>query len=265
MKHILVLVDMTTTAVQAVSQALSLASDREIRITICHIHRTESGTTDEDIRAELEPFSALAKERGVACEICICQGDLFEEAAAAVKRLQPDLTVAGTHGSAGIDLSNFGSAIHKLVRKVSVPTLVIGQTCTPVDKGFRKVLIPAGVHSNYLIGVEKACDLMADHGEIILFAIVSKDGAIAPEAVRNIDAAKDILESRGVSWHYEEVPAAPYSVGYAAQTLDYMRKTKVEMVVIPAEVSRQNILFGKLDKEAMLLNEDGIQVLCVND
>ncbi len=264
MNHILVLVDMTKTATQAVDQALAIAAGREIRLTICHIRKNNSLDTEEKIRIQLEPFLTQAKAKGVACELCICQGDLFEEAAASVKRLQPDLTLAGTHGSAGIDLSNFGSAIHKLVRTVSVPTLVIGRACSPIENGFCKVLIPAGVQTNYLAGVQKACDLMADDGEIILYAIVPKGGSLVPEAMRNMDEARKILDTRKVSWRYEEVEATPYAVGYASQTLAYMRDAKVEMVVIPAEVTKQNILFGKLDKEAMLLNEDGIQVLCVN-
>lgn len=264
MKHILVLVDMTKTAEQAVSQALSIAAAKKARITICHIRTNKSTDTEDDIHHQLEPYVAQAKAKGVPCELCICQGDLFEEAAASVKRLQPDLTVAGTHGSAGIDLSNFGSAIHKLVRKVSVPTLVIGKACTPVDLGFRKVLITADGQPTFLPGIQKACDLLTDSGEIIMFAIVPKEGGLKPEILQNIEAAKEILDARNISWHYEEVKSAPYAVGYAAQTLEYILEHEVEMVIIPAEVSKPNFLFGKLDKEAMLLNEDGIQVLCVN-
>lgn len=264
MKHILVLVDMTKTAEKAVSQALSIAVINNAHITICHIRTNKSTDSEEQIHRQLEPYLLQAKNKGVRCEVCICQGDLFDEAAASVKRLQPDLTVAGTHGSAGIDLSNFGSAIHKLVRKVSVPTLVIGKACTPVDDGFRKILIPADRQPTFLPGVEKACELLRDHGEIILFAILPKDGDLPIETVRNIDDAKKLLDTKSVTWHYEELDAAQYSVGYSAQTLEYMKDAKVEMVVIPAEVSKQNTLFGKLDKEAMLLNEDGIQILCVN-
>lgn len=264
MKHILVLVDMTETATKAVSQALSIAAHKKAKMTICHIRTNNSTDTEEVIRRQLEPYLAQAEAKGVTCELCICQGDLFEEAAASVKRLKPDLTVAGTHGSAGIDLSNFGSAIHKLVRSVSVPTLVIGKACTPVDSGFRKVLIPADGQPTFLPGVQKACDLMTDHGEIILFAIMPKEGSLPVDLIRNMDDAKEILDTRSITWHYEEVEAAPYAVGFAAQTLAYMGEANVEMVVISAEVSKQNALFGKLDKEAMLLNEDGIQVLCVN-
>ena len=264
MKHILVLVDMTETAANAVSQALSIASHKKAHITICHIRTKYSTETEADIRVQLEPYLAQAKAKGVDCELCICQGDLFEEAAATVERLKPDLTVAGTHGSAGIDMKNFGSAIHKLVRSVSVPTLVIGKECKPVDNGFRKVLIPVDGLTTFLTGVQKACDLIMEHGEIILYAIMPKEGNLHTEIVRNVAEAQKLLDTRSVTWHYEEVPATQYSIGFSGQTLAYMREQHVEMAVIPAEVSKQNVLFGKLDKEAMLLNEDGIQMLCVN-
>lgn len=264
MNQILTFVDLTRTASRAVDQAVSIALLHGSHIIICHILPDDSMESEPAVREKMQVYVHQLEGRSVSFELCIGKGDLYEEAHATVKRIHPSLVVAGTHGAEGVDLGNFGSAIHRLVRNVDVPTLVIGDTCKPVEGGFRKVLIPAGSQINFLAGVQKTVELMDSHGEIILYAIVSADQPLSQKAVRNMDAARDFLDTRGISWHYEEEKSAEHAVGYAGQTLEYMKRSGVELVVIPAEVTRQNVLFGKLDKEAMLLNEDGIQVLCVN-
>lgn len=265
MNHILVYTDFSKITSQAFEQALFIAAAKGAKITICHILSETDEKDEKEINKKLDHYLAKAKDRKVKCETCICRGDLYATATGTARRLMPDMVATGTHGSEGVDLKTFGSAIHKLVRGLPVPSLVLGKGAAIRENAYQKVLIPAGGQPSFVAGVKKAAELIGENGEIVFYAIVSKGHTLKNEAESNMKAGQNALDKLGVNWRYEEAVAAPHSVGFAAQTLEFMRSTKMEMVVIPAEVSSQNRHFGKLDKEAVLLNEDGFHVLCVNE
>ncbi len=262
MNHILVFTDFSDVTSLAFEQALAIAAKDGAKVTVCHILSEKDRDSNEAVDRELEPYLLKAKQHDIKVETCICSGDLYKEAANTAKRLNPDLVVTGTHGSAGIGLKTFGSAIHKLVKSLPVASLVMGKDGKVVKGGYQKVLIPASDQDSYIPGIEMAMDLVAENGEIVLYAIVSEAKPLSSETKNNMDEAKKALDKRGISWRYVEEQEAPYSIGFSEQTLKYMRTNKMEMIAIPAEVSKRNRHFGKLDKEAVLLNEDGFQVLC---
>lgn len=264
MKHLFVFVDFSQTSILAFNQALAIAEINGSKISICHIvnHLTQEllSATEE----KMLPFIEIAHNKGVKLEPVIVEGELFETAKLIVTRLKPDLIVLGTHGREGIHLRLFGSAIHKLVREVPAPSLVLGKTCSVMFRGFGKVLIPAGSQPSYLIQVQRACELLAPDGEITLFAIENADVPVDNASMANMDNARKMLDTRNVKWKYVEVQAKPHQAGMAAQTLEYILAEGIEMIAITAEITERFKHFGKLDKEAILLNEDGIKVLCVN-
>jgi len=264
MKHLFVFVDFSKTSIVAFNQALAIAEYKDSTISICHIVSNLTDEVQGDVHRRLQPFLDIALQKGVNINPVIVEGELFETAKEVVMRLKPDIIVVGTHGREGIHLRLFGSAIHKLVREVSAPSLVLGTTCIPMTKGFQKVLIPAGSHSGYLIQVERVCELLAPDGEITLFVIDNADLPIDNGSMENLNSARKLLDARNVRWKYVEVKAKPHQTGVAAQTLEYILKENIELIAITAEIAERFKHFGKLDKEAFLLNEHGIKVLCVN-
>ncbi len=264
MTNLLVFVDFSKTASLAFNQAMVLAKLNGSSLSLCHISPDDSETTRADAELKMQRYIEAAKQNGIKIEVVIVIGELFETAKAVTARLKPDLIVAGTHGTEGIHLKLFGSAIHKMVREVAAPTLVIGEACKPLKTKFKKVLVAADVQTTYLRKIELVSELLAPDGEVILFAIEGPNSPIDKDAIVNMDNARKMLDELKVNWRYVELQAKPYEVGYAAQTLAYMRDEKIEMVAISADVSARYRIFGKLDKEAILLNEDGFMVLCVN-
>lgn len=264
MNHLFVFVDFSQTSILAFNQALAIAAIKGSKISICHIVDHLTDAIKIEVGEKLQPFIESATVKGVELVPVLVEGELFESAKLVVGRVKPDLIVVGTHGRDGIHLRLFGSAIHKLVREVPAPSLVLGKTCTPMIKGFHKVLIPSGSHPAYLTQVERACDLLVSDGEITLFAIENGETPADNAMMVNINHARQLLEARNVKWKYIEVKAKPHQTGVAAQTLEYMLAEKIEMIAITAEIAERFKHFGKLDKEAILLNEDGIKVLCVN-
>ncbi|NEN22251.1 universal stress protein [Cryomorpha ignava] len=264
MNHLFVFVDFSETSILAFNQALAIAEYKGSKISICHIVANLTKEIQAAVELKLKPFIETAQKKGVKLDSVIVEGELFETAKSVVTRLKPDLIVVGTHGRDGIHLRLFGSAIHKLVREVPAPSLVLGKTCSIMRSGFRKVLVPASSQPAYLIQVERACELLAPDGEITLFAIENANFPVDNASMVNMDNARELLEARNVKWKYVEVQAKPHQTGMAAQTLEYILSEKIEMIAIAAEIAERFRHFGKLDKEAILLNEDGIKVLCVN-
>ena len=264
MTTILVFLDFSETAVLAFDQALAIAEMKGANLSLCHIAPDLDEHVRQDVESKMKPFVEKAKAKGVRADFIIENGELFETAKAVTAHLKPDLIVAGTHGSRGIHLKLFGSAIHKLVREVAAPTLVLGKSCKPMRSGFKKVLIPADIQTRYIHKVARAADLLAPDGEITLLTIENPNLPTEDITRTNTDIAKKILDERKVNWKYVELKAKPHEFGYAMQTLEYMRKENIEMIAMTAEVSERYRHFGKLDKEAILLNEDGFMVLCVN-
>lgn len=264
MKHLFVFVDFSQTAILAFNQALAIAQMKESKITICHIVDQLNNEIQLATEEKLRYFIETADKKGIKIDPLIVEGELFETAKNIVNRLKPDLIVLGTHGIEGIHLRLFGSAIHKLVREVPAPSLVLGKTCSIMHNGFNKVLIPAGSQPAYLIQVERASELLAPDGEITLFAIENAEVPADNSSMINMDNARKLLDARNIKWKYVEIEAKPHQTGVAAQTLEYILAEGIQMIAITAEIAERFKHFGKLDKEAILLNEHGIKVLCVN-
>jgi len=264
MNSILVFLDFSATAILAFDQALAIAVLKGANLNLCHITKDLNESTRSEVSEKMQPFIEKAKSQNVRADFVIEKGELFETAKLVTSRLKPDLIVVGTHGSEGIHLRLFGSAIHKLVREVAATTLVLGTVCTPIVSGFQRVLVPADIQSRYLHKVSKAADLLAPNGEITFLNIENPNLPTEDSTHANIEIAKKMLDDRKIKWRAVELKAKPHETGYAMQTLEYMREEKMEMIAIAAEVSQRFRHFGKIDKETILLNEDGFMVLCVN-
>ncbi len=263
MKHLLVLLDFTETAQQAIDQALAVAKLHKPLVTLCHIAKEDSSYSEAGTLEQIKPYKDLLEGSGIETGVFLSKGNLFTEAKKVVEQLRPDLIVAGTHGVKGLYLSLMGSAIHKLVKEVPCSTLVVTKESKIVHGGYKKILMTAAPHPNYHIKVDQVSSLIAKEGEVVLFVV--KMPVPDKDSMRNIEAAKEIFETRGIKWRLHEVEPKPHSVGFAAQTLEAVRAEGVDLIAIMSQISKRNSHFGKLDKETILLNEDGLQVLCANE
>jgi len=63
---------------------------------------------------------------------------------------------------------------------------------------------------------------------------------------------------------HQEVDSQMYSVGFARETLLHSEIQKADLISIMTNTSRYNEFFGKMDKEAVLVNDKGLAVLCAN-
>ncbi|MFT7588786.1 MAG: nucleotide-binding universal stress UspA family protein [Limisphaerales bacterium] len=260
MIDILVLVDFTETADRSVAQAISIAMDKGGKITVCHI--AGSKTEDEATTEKLKPYLQVIEKEGISCKSLVGHGNLYKEAASIADHTQPDLIIVGTHGVKGLKQNIFGANIYKLVSGLSIPSLVVNDHARTVKGGYKKVLMPVAHHLEYLNKVKQTSKLIAKDGKIVIFSIAKPGLELDAEVKKNITESQNWLNENGINWEYQEVSSTKYSLGYAKETLAAISDQKIDLISIITNISEQSALFGKMDKENLLVNQIGLQVLC---
>ena len=264
MKSILVLADFTDTAEISLAQAIAIAKEHESSISICHVSSSVLEVVPEELMQKIKPFAALVEKEGIKSDIVIGHGDLFHEVQMIVQRIKPDLVIVGTHGKVGIKQNLFGSSIYKLVKGIHAPTLVISAKTKVQSGAFKKVMLPVAPHKDYLLKVKQTCNLLAEGGEIIIFGILKPGVPLMDSILNNIEDTKRFLDRIGVNYTYQQVESKHYSIGYARDTLDAVSEQNMDLISIMTKVSDDNLYFGNIDKENLILNDLGVPILCAN-
>ena len=150
-QHLLVPVDFSENAQQALEYAIRLASKLEARLTLLHVIQAlplgggDMGVTVpytylEVLEAEIARRMQACLERvtavGLEGESIIVKGVPFQEILETAKTQQVDLIVMGTYGRTGLQHVLLGSVAEKVVRLAPCPVLVVRQptvTVVPVS------------------------------------------------------------------------------------------------------------------------------------
>jgi nucleotide-binding universal stress UspA family protein len=147
-QHILVPVDFSEYADQALTYAMELASKLGARLTLLHvIQRPIAGA--RSMAVSLDPYfhqvelmagetmeeqARRAHEAGLACDVAIVQGEPFQQIIDLASTKQVDLIVMGTHGRTGLQHFLLGSVAERVVRLAPCPVLVTRRpTSTPTS------------------------------------------------------------------------------------------------------------------------------------
>ena len=261
MKNILVLVDFTETADVSVRQAITLAKAKGATIHLCHVFAS-SATDDGSRTNRFDPYTLLVKEAGIPCSIAIVEGDLVYEVKTLVKAISADLVVIGTHGKHGAKQDLYGAYIYNLVKRMPVPCLVVSDSSKLNTKGFGRILMPISSHDNFLRKVEQACAAASKEATIVIFAIKKPGHSLDLRHQHNIVAAKAEIAAANFLSEIVEVVATVDAIGYSHEILSYIKKYEMDLIVIMAEVYKENMHFGTIDKENLILNKLGVPVLC---
>lgn len=264
MDKILVLLDFTDTADISLEQAIHLGKQHNASLCLVHVSSSQRNKVQDQLMEDLRPFAQKVEQAGLEHQVIIGYGDLFTEVNQIVLKLKPDLVVVGTHGKNGLRQNLFSSNIYKLIKKIPTSTLVVNDNTKVSSAGFKKVMLPVAPHQDFIIKVEQTCELVAEGGKVVIFAIVKEGMPLDERILNNIKAAQVEMDIRGVTWEYKEVSSESYSVGYSKETLKQVASDEMDLISIMTDISSENQHFGKIDKENVLLNEQGLPVLCAN-
>jgi nucleotide-binding universal stress UspA family protein len=126
MKTILVLVDFSDAATNALSFASELSKRAAARLIVMNIlHKEEE---EEEIKNKLKDLEVDLKRTfgpGLNCELLIAHGSFISTLKKIIAAQLPDLIVMGTKGASGLKRILIGSNTVKVIAATTVPVLVI--------------------------------------------------------------------------------------------------------------------------------------------
>jgi nucleotide-binding universal stress UspA family protein len=140
--HILVPLDFSPYAEQALDSAIAFAQKLQARVTLLHVIQPPlavgadmgvwpSPAFVDDLEAaitsDMEGYLARVTAAGLAGEIAVVHGVPFQEIIDTAKARQVDLIMMGTHGRTGLSHVLLGSVAEKVVRLAPCPVLVARQ------------------------------------------------------------------------------------------------------------------------------------------
>jgi nucleotide-binding universal stress UspA family protein len=144
--HVLVPIDFSPYAEQALDYAIALAQKLQARVTLLHVIQpplvagADMGVwpspafiddLETAITGDMEGYLARVTAAGLAGEIAVVHGVPFQEILDTAKARQVDLIIMGTHGRTGLTHVFLGSVVEKVVRLAPCPVLIARQP-TPV-------------------------------------------------------------------------------------------------------------------------------------
>lgn len=137
-QKILVPIDFDASSEKALATALALAP-KDGKVVLFHVVELPSfaysgsaavvsdllGQLERDAQAALEKVVARAKETFPNVEGMLRSGSPAPEIQEAIKQVEPDLVVMGTHGRKLVDRVLLGSVAEKTVRLSKVPVMTV--------------------------------------------------------------------------------------------------------------------------------------------
>ncbi len=260
MKNILVFSNFTKASHQAEKLAIGFAKAHKARL---HVHHVAMENGLASAANELEKIVSFAKSEGIEAVSVLEHGDFYALAPTMAKKVQPELVVIGSIGAESFDLAHFGSAIYKLVRSLPYPSLVLHSKSKLPANGFQKILLPIAPHPEFfkLFGAIKM--LLSPEGSVFIYTVLHPKHAHEQVYVDNMQAAREYFESHHIKCEVLQEEASVTS-GYAGLSLRAMATHGMDCIAIAADVSKRNQHFGKMEKEAVLANEEGYPIICVN-
>ncbi len=143
-QHIVVAVDDSDTARQAIREAVALAKSSGAELTLVHAvdealfaHFSHTTLANRDAvqaalisegKGVLENAAEVASSAGMAPKTRLLTSEhqsTSDQIAEAVKTLQADLLVVGSHGRHGVQRLLLGSVAERLLHKVSISVLIV--------------------------------------------------------------------------------------------------------------------------------------------
>jgi nucleotide-binding universal stress UspA family protein len=151
-KKILVPLDRSALAEQAIGQAALIAHGAEARIDLVVVHSPylfEAQWNDAEWKADHRYLEAVERDLQSAVPVPVTHGVMRGSAADRIceRALDADLVVMTSHGRAGLSRAWLGSVADSVVRNTSVPVLILLPTTTSKPRaaarsGFRHILVP---------------------------------------------------------------------------------------------------------------------------
>lgn len=264
--RILVPTDFSPAAETAAAFAADIARACNGSLTFMHVLDDKKMPRIE-AESKMKSFCTKAgRIHATQCDYILSGENIFKEIPVVASGKEYMMVVIATHGIQGLRQKMLGADILKLIRAIPIPALVVQRDSRFPEGGFKKLVFPVGGHASFNRQIEAAA-MMAGifDTEIQIYSIRKKGDEWTPTLKKNILAAEEVFENKGIRYVRVEEEPNVLSVGYARQTLKYAHNTGGDLISIMSVPTQEHSYFAQADKQEVLTNEHCIPVLCTSD
>ena len=136
--------------------AFQQATDTGARLILLHVLASAAGMAIDPVGMPyydpasaldsaakiLEPWCGLARERNIACDALVREGNAAQQIAAAVRQFQADRILLGTRSRSKLGKLLLGSVAEQVLRSVNLPVMTVGpEAHLPVESSDRQKVV----------------------------------------------------------------------------------------------------------------------------
>jgi len=255
---IIVPTDFQNPASTALQQAIMLAKRTSGSLALLHIADEDHPEKSEDKMTAL--CESVLKEHGITCHHMVEHGDIYEDIGRITDRHNATFMVIGTHGLRGLAQHLFGARIIKVLNSVSVPAIVV-QDETPVQKDFRKILLPVDDIESFEEKVRSTIPFAQWSGAEVMLYAIAHPMKNEKKLREHIELSRKLLNEANVSFEETEESPTVFSAGIAKQTLNFAKTWGADLIVISLCDTENMANINEADCERILTNDDHTAVL----
>lgn len=206
LKRLLCPVDFSDLSRESLVHAGGVAEWYDARITVFHAYATPglpvaSATVPGGvpILPPVEPDEVLGRVRDFCArtegispdrvDVAVGKGNAAREILRQAEMLEADLIVMGTHGRGGFERLLLGSVADKVLRRATVPVLVIPPSAAPVKSGLYKTILAALDFSDASAPVLEYALSFAKEADARLFLLHAVENLEFMQAARMTEAS----------------------------------------------------------------------------
>lgn len=246
----------------ALSHAGNIAQLGHGEVTLFHVlTREEVKKKDSDNPGPHAKTLDQLSKQGVKVNRVDREGSPLKEIIAEAKNGHA-LMVAGTHGVQGLRQEWLGSDMLKLIREVPIPTLVV-QMYTPRTEKMGHILMPVAGHADITPLLDAVCLLAKTCGaEVDVYQQLQEGSSTSNALLANKVKMLERLSKEGIKHQEVHEPVEKFYEGFAVRTIRYANKVGASCIAIMAHASGEHTKIADQEKQDLLVNKNGIPILC---
>lgn len=259
--RILVPVDFTPVAINAVNHAVAVGKAFESEIHLLHIVAKKSEFSEARTRLNAFEKEHLADYSGSSIAT-VRIGNLFDDIDDVSVEMDANLVIMGTHGLKGMQFITGGRAL-KILRECSVP-FVITQSRPVRDTGYDDIVVPLDLHQDTKQKLSIVAEMASYFkGRVHMISPAESDEFLQNQLRRNLEFAADYFEERGIE--YTTKISEHDSGAFVKDVIRYAASIEADLISIMNfhERSLMGIL-GNSYEQQIITNEAEIPVLVLN-
>lgn len=271
MKNIIVAMDFSTGAFNALNYAITIANTVQSNIILVWVDTSSTKELTGDIhkneirrdaKIELQQIvnqkSALLT--GGNFKIKMRKGKVYQELALQAKTSVVDLVVVGTHGISGFEEFWIGSNAFKIISYNPCPVISVPIDYN-IDRPLKTIVLPIDNSIDSIKKVPMAAKLaLAFQSEIHLVSIYTTNlTSLKKKVDRSIMDAEKYIEKENVPYRVKLIQ----SMNLPLSVVEYAKKVNADMVVIMTDQEKANLSVLMGDYSQKIINLSSIPILSV--